>query len=95
MQAETYNKLFTHARRDDGLLLPDPVDPGGAGQLPGADDDRGADLAFPRLNLLSWYLFMIGGLVHALRDARRGGVDTGWTFYTPYSSIFSNTHVDR
>lgn len=50
------------------------------------------DLAFPRLNLLSWYLFMAGGLL-ALYAIVFGGVDTGWTFYTPYSSAFSNSHV--
>ena len=43
------------------------------------------DVAFPKLNLLSWYLFMIGGffVMHAIII---GGVDTGWTFYTPYST---------
>jgi len=50
------------------------------------------DLAFPRLNLTSWYLYIIGGLL-AIGAAVAGGVDTGWTFYTPYSSIYSNTHV--
>src|SRR5438552_3256682 len=50
------------------------------------------DLAFPRLNLLSWYIFMIGGTL-SLIAAVTGGVDTGWTFYTPYSSVFSNTRV--
>src|SRR5207245_2294963 len=50
------------------------------------------DLAFPRLNLLSWYLYIIGG-VFTLWAIVAGGVDTGWTFYTPYSSLFSNTHV--
>jgi cytochrome c oxidase subunit 1 len=50
------------------------------------------DVAFPRLNLLSWYLFMAGGLV-AVHAIIIGGVDTGWTFYTPYSSAYSNTHV--
>ena len=50
------------------------------------------DLAFPRLNLLSWYLFMLGGLI-ILAALFLGGVDTGWTFYTPYSSMFSNNHV--
>ncbi len=50
------------------------------------------DLAFPRLNLLSWYIFVIGG-VFALVVTILGGVDTGWTFYTPYSSIYSNTAV--
>ncbi|GAA4468014.1 cytochrome c oxidase subunit I [Novipirellula rosea] len=50
------------------------------------------DLAFPRLNLLSWYLFMAGGLF-TLTVIVVGGVDTGWTFYTPYSSTYANTHV--
>lgn len=50
------------------------------------------DLAFPRLNLLSWYLYMIGG-IFALIAAVFGGVDTGWTFYTPFSSTYSNSNV--
>src|SRR5437016_4468935 len=50
------------------------------------------DVAFPKLNLLSWYLFMLGGLL-ALYAIIIGGVDTGWTFSTPYSSAYSNTHV--
>jgi cytochrome c oxidase subunit 1 len=50
------------------------------------------DVAFPKLNLLSWYLFNAGGLL-AIYSIVFGGVDTGWTFYTPYSSAFSNSHV--
>ncbi|MCX6537666.1 MAG: cytochrome c oxidase subunit I [Acidobacteria bacterium] len=50
------------------------------------------DLAFPRLNLLSWYLYTFGGLF-TLWALVTGGVDTGWTFYTPYSSSFSNSNV--
>ncbi|MGV0876423.1 cbb3-type cytochrome c oxidase subunit I [Martelella sp. FLE1502] len=50
------------------------------------------DLAFPRLNLLSWYIYMLGGLF-TLIVLLVGGVDTGWTFYTPLSSMFSNGHV--
>jgi cytochrome c oxidase subunit 1 len=50
------------------------------------------DLAFPRLNLLSWYIYMIGG-IFALVAAVYGGVDTGWTFYTPFSSSYSNSNV--
>lgn len=50
------------------------------------------DLAFPKLNLFSWYLFAIGGLF-TLAMIIAGGVDTGWTFYTPYSSTYSNSHV--
>ncbi len=50
------------------------------------------DLAFPRLNLISWYLNLIGGLfvIYVLIS---GGVDTGWTFYTPYSTMFANGAV--
>jgi cytochrome c oxidase subunit 1 len=50
------------------------------------------DLAFPRINLLSWYIYMIGGLI-TLGVLLFGGVDTGWTFYTPFSTMFSNTYV--
>jgi cytochrome c oxidase subunit 1 len=50
------------------------------------------DVAFPKLNLLSWYLFNAGGLL-ALVSVVFGGVDTGWTFYTPYSSTYSNSQV--
>jgi cytochrome c oxidase subunit 1 len=50
------------------------------------------DLAFPRLNLASWYVFILGG-AFTLIAAAAGGVDTGWTFYTPYSSRYSNSQV--
>jgi cytochrome c oxidase subunit 1 len=50
------------------------------------------DLAFPRLNLLSWYIFNFGG-AFVFWALLHGGVDTGWTFYTPFSTTFSNTHV--
>jgi cytochrome c oxidase subunit 1 len=50
------------------------------------------DVAFPRLNLLSWYVFMVGGSL-MLYTMISGGIDTGWTFYPPYSSIYSNSQV--
>jgi cytochrome c oxidase subunit 1 len=50
------------------------------------------DMAFPKINLLSWYVFMAGGAL-TFAALLFGGVDTGWTFYTPYSSTYSNTHV--
>ena len=52
------------------------------------------DLAFPSINLLSWYLLVIGGCF-SLFAMLAGGVDTGWTFYTPYSTTYSNTLGDR
>lgn len=50
------------------------------------------DMAFPRLNLLSWYIYTLGG-IFTMIAVIAGGVDTGWTFYTPYSSLFSNSAV--
>lgn len=51
------------------------------------------DVAFPRLNLLSWYLYIIGGFIALLSILMPGGlVDTGWTFYIPYS-VRTGTNV--
>ena len=50
------------------------------------------DVAFPKLNLLSWYVFMVGGAL-MMYTLINGGIDTGWTFYPPYSSIYSNSEV--
>jgi cytochrome c oxidase subunit 1 len=50
------------------------------------------DLAFPRLNLFSWYLFMLGGAI-TLWALFVGGLDTGWTLYTPLSTGYSKSHV--
>jgi cytochrome c oxidase subunit 1 len=50
------------------------------------------DLAFPRLNLLSWYILVIGASF-TMYAVINGGLDTGWTFYTPYSTSASNTQV--
>ena len=50
------------------------------------------DVAFPRLNLLSWYIYILGGLF-TLYAILAGGVDTGWTFYTPLSTTYANGQV--
>src|SRR5437763_8807120 len=50
------------------------------------------DLAFPKLNLASWYIYMLGGLF-AVYAMLAGGVDTGWTFYTPFSTVSSTSNV--
>ncbi|MEX0877160.1 MAG: cbb3-type cytochrome c oxidase subunit I, partial [Phycisphaerales bacterium] len=49
------------------------------------------DVAFPRLNLLSWYIYVFGALFGVL-SILLGGVDTGWTFYTPYSTTTDADH---
>ncbi|MGE5506772.1 MAG: cytochrome c oxidase subunit I [Actinomycetota bacterium] len=92
MTADTYNRAFTlHAVVMVWFfLIPSIPAVFGNFLLPlmiGAQD-----LAFPRLNLASWWVFMAGGLV-ALWGLVVGGVDTGWTFYTPFSSTYSNSHV--
>ncbi len=92
VQSDTYNKLFTM----HGLvmifffLIPSVPAVLGNFLIPLMIGAR--DLAFPRINLASWYVFMIGGLF-TLWAVISGGVDTGWTFYTPYSSTYSNTNV--
>jgi len=50
------------------------------------------DLAFPRLNLVSWYVYITACALYMM-TLLGGGVDTGWTFYTPYSSLYSNHQV--
>jgi cytochrome c oxidase subunit 1 len=50
------------------------------------------DLAFPRINLASWYVFNLSGLV-LLYALIMGGADTGWTFYPPFSTLYSNGYV--
>jgi cytochrome c oxidase subunit 1 len=91
-QSETYNKLFSMHGIIMVFFFLIPSIPSVLGNFLIPMMIGARDLAFPKLNLLSWYLFMIGG-VFALWAIVAGGVDTGWTFYTPYSSLFSNTHV--
>jgi cytochrome c oxidase subunit 1 len=50
------------------------------------------DLPFPRWNLASWYINSLGGAFTIVAIVG-GSVDTGWTFYTPYSCTYGNTHV--
>jgi cytochrome c oxidase subunit 1 len=91
-QAQTYNKLFSMHGIVMIFLFLLPSIPSVLGNFLVPIMIGARDLAFPRLNLLSWYLLVIGG-VFTLWAIIAGGVDTGWTFYTPYSSLFSNTQV--
>jgi cytochrome c oxidase subunit 1 len=92
VQAETYNKLFTMHGVIMVFFFLVPSIPATLGNflLPLMIGAR--DMAFPKLNLLSWYLLLFGG-VFAIAAMVMGGVDTGWTFYTPYSSEFATTQV--
>jgi cytochrome c oxidase subunit 1 len=92
LSTETYNKTFTFHGVVMVWFFLIPSIPATLGNflLPIMIGAR--DLAFPRLNLASWYLFVIGGCF-TIACLLLGGVDTGWTFYTPFSTMFSNTNV--
>ncbi len=90
--SETYNKLFTMHGVIMVFFFLIPSIPATLGNFLVPIMVGARDLAFPRINLLSWYLYIIGGLL-AIYAMLAGGVDTGWTFYTPYSSVYANTHV--
>src|SRR5262245_34362925 len=92
LSADTYNRMFTaHAVMMVFFVLI-PVVPAILGNFAMPLMIGAKDVAFPKLNLLSWYVFVIGFLF-ALASLALGGVDTGWTFYTPYSSVYSNSNV--
>jgi cytochrome c oxidase subunit 1 len=92
VEADTYNKLFTLHGVVMVFFFLIPAIPAVLGNFLLPLMLGAKDLAFPRLNLASWYIFVIGACF-ALFAMVSGGVDTGWTFYTPYSTAFSNTHV--
>jgi cytochrome c oxidase subunit I len=92
MQADTYNKVFSMHGIIMVFFFLIPSVPAVLGNFLVPMMIGAKDLAFPRINLLSWYIYMIGGCI-TLYAMITGGVDTGWTFYTPFSTTFSNTNV--
>lgn len=92
LKAETYNKMFTLHGVMMVFFFLVPAIPATLGNFLIPMMIGARDLAFPKINLLSWYLYMAGGLI-ALFAMVLGGVDTGWTFYAPYSSLYSNGYV--
>jgi cytochrome c oxidase subunit 1 len=92
VQPDMYNRLFTMHGVMMVFFFLIPAIPGILGNFLIPIQIGAKDLAFPKLNLLSWYLFMLGGTM-TLGAIIAGGVDTGWTFYTPFSSTYSTTHV--
>jgi cytochrome c oxidase subunit 1 len=92
VQADTYNKLFTMHGQVMIFFFLIPAVPAVLGNFLIPIMIGAKDLAFPRINLLSWYLLMVGGTL-MMYTILTGGVDTGWTFYTPLSTAFLNTHV--
>ena len=92
VESDTYNKMFTMHGVIMVFFFLIPAIPAVLGNFLVPIMIGAKDLAFPRLNLLSWYVYSAGGLF-TLWALVTGGVDTGWTFYTPYSSAFANSNV--
>ncbi|PYV51965.1 MAG: cytochrome c oxidase subunit I [Acidobacteria bacterium] len=92
LTADMYNKAFTMHGQIMVFFFLIPSIPAVLGNFLIPMMIGAKDLAFPRINLLSWYIYVAAGVLYIYCLAT-GGVDTGWTFYTPYSSMFSNTHV--
>ncbi|MBV9496738.1 MAG: cbb3-type cytochrome c oxidase subunit I, partial [Acidobacteria bacterium] len=92
LTSDTYNKFFTLHGVVMIFFFLIPAIPAVLGNFLLPIMLGAKDLAFPKINLLSWYVYMVGA-IFGLYVIISGGVDTGWTFYTPFSTQFSNTHV--
>ena len=90
--ADTYNRLFTMHGVAMVFFVLMPAVPAVLGNFVLPLMIGAKDVAFPKINLLSWYVFVIG-FIFTITAMIVGGVDTGWTFYTPYSSTYSSTNV--
>ena len=86
MGQDSYNQAFTLHGVVMVFLVIIPAIPGILGNFVLPLQIGARDVAFPRLNLASWYIFIIGALFALCGWLVIGNVDTGWTFYTPYSS---------
>jgi cytochrome c oxidase subunit I len=92
MDASTYNKVFSMHGVVMVFLFIIPSIPAALGNIFLPVQLGTKDVAFPKLNLASFYIYVFGACF-GLYSMVHGGVDTGWTFYTPYSSKFSNSSV--
>jgi cytochrome c oxidase subunit 1 len=92
LSSDTYNKFFTAHGVIMVFFFLIPSIPATFGNFLIPIMIGAKDLAFPRLNLLSWYIYVLGALF-GLYAMFTGGVDTGWTFYTPYSTAVSMSKV--
>ena len=92
VESNVYNKLFTMHGVIMVFFFLIPSIPTTLGNFLIPPMIGAKDVAFPKLNLMSWYIYIIGGSI-TLTAMILGGVDTGWTFYPPLSSGYSNTYV--
>jgi cytochrome c oxidase subunit 1 len=84
VEADTYNRLFSLHGVVMVFLFIIPSIPAALGNIILPIQLGTKDVAFPRLNLLSWYIYVFGACF-GVYSMIQGGVDTGWTFYTPYA----------
>jgi cytochrome c oxidase subunit 1 len=92
LEPATYNKLFSMHGIVMIFFFLAPAVPAVLGNFLIPLMIGARDVAFPRLNLLSWYIFMLGGAI-LMYAVIAGGVDTGWTFYTPLSTSYVTGNV--
>ncbi|MEZ5307969.1 MAG: cbb3-type cytochrome c oxidase subunit I [Pyrinomonadaceae bacterium] len=92
LESGTYNKVFTQHGIIMVFFFLIPAIPAVLGNFMLPIMIGAKDLAFPRINLLSLYIYWVGG-AFTIWALMQGGVDTGWTFYAPYSTTYSNTYV--
>ena len=92
LEADTYNKVFTMHGVAMIFFFLIPSVPAVLGNFVIPIMIGAKDVAFPKLNLLSWYCYIAGGSLATLAIIM-GGIDTGWTFYTPYSSTYASGYV--
>ena len=85
VSSDTYNKLFTMHGIVMIFFFLIPSIPAVLGNFLIPLMIGARDLAFPKINLLSWYIYTVSAVI-GLWVMVSGGVDTGWTFYTPYST---------
>lgn len=88
MTADAYNQIFTLHGAIMVFFFLIPSVPAALGNFILPLQLGAKDVAFPRLNLASFYIYVIGALF-TITAIFTGGVDTGWTFYTPYSATTS------
>jgi cytochrome c oxidase subunit I len=89
---DTYNKLFSMHGIIMVFAFLVPSVPATLGNFALPLMIGAKDVAFPKINLLSWYILLAGGAL-LLVSLLSGGVDTGWTLYPPFSTDFSRTPV--
>ena len=92
LSADAYNKAFTMHGQVMVFFFLIPSIPAVLGNFLIPMMVGAKDLAFPRINLISWYIYIIAGILY-IHCLVTGGVDTGWTFYPTFSTEFSNTKV--